>query len=233
MKLKFKSAEELAEDNPLLEEVEPTTDPEDLDEEEDLEDDLLGDDLGDDFLDDTESNPPLEKHKDLLKLLTDFAPFLKNTVNNWLGVQWDEEKKEFVKCKDVTPVMNIQGAAWAIGRIQTYARENNIITDISKDDYMFLQEDIIEEFWLNIGTRAKEFGIKKEGDILRVCNEMIHSAMLVLMGAGDGRYNKFLGTTITQTHNITDNPNNQNQNSPRSPQISTGARFKRAIFGKV
>jgi len=61
--------------------------------------------------------------------------------------------------------------------------------------------DIIENVWLNVGTRADgDFGIKEDGDILRICNELEHAAELVLMGAGDGRYNKFLAGTMSTNY---------------------------------
>lgn len=145
-------------------------------------------------------SPPLEKHSDLLKNLTDFDPYLKNLFNNWLGLTWDESKSKYVPNPFVRQIMNLRGAAWCIGVLKTYARKNNIITHIRDKEYKEMMSDIIENVWLNLGTR-EEFGVKSEGDIMRVCLEMEHAAALVLMGAGDGKYNKFLGTTYTSHEN--------------------------------
>ena len=172
-------------------------------------DNFFNEDLNDNLFNDGGGVAPIEKHNDLLKELTNFAPFLRSTVNNWLGIQWSEVDEKFVPNKNIKPIMNIHGANWCVGRLQIYARPNNIITDISSTDYQFLHEDIIEEVWINIGTRSEEFGIRNEGDILRVANELIHASTLVLMGAGDGRYNKFLGTSINRHENISADPAQQ------------------------
>jgi len=177
---------------------------------------LFNEDLNDNmyFGDGGGYSPPMDKHNDLLKELTNFSPFLKQTINNWLGVHWNESEEKYIPNPNIIPIMNLNGASWCVGRLQIYTRSNNIITDISSDDYRFINEDIIEEMWINIGTKSEEFGIYNEGDILRVCNEMIHASTLVLMGAGDGRYNKFLGTTITRHENV--NPGSQDyQMSPQ------------------
>lgn len=168
------------------------------------DDGLFDEDFNDDFGFGGGSVSPMEKHNDLLKELTNFAPFLKGAVNDWLGVTWNEEKKQYTSNPAISPIMNIKGAAWCVGRLKTYARPNNIITDISSDDYKNLQEDMIDEFWINIGTRKDEFGICNDGDVIRVCNELYHAAILVLMGAGDGRYNKLLSTTVNRNENLSE-----------------------------
>jgi len=184
---------------------------------------LFNEDLNDGmYLGDGGYSPPMDKHNDLLKELTNFAPFLKQTINNWLGVHWNESQEKYIPNPDVNPIMNINGASWCVGRLQIYTRSNNIITDISNEDYRFINEDIIEEMWINLGTRAEEFGIYDEGDILRVCNEMIHASTLVLMGAGDGRYNKFLGTTITRHENVNPGVQDYQMNSQYSKPKKQG-----------
>ena len=190
---------------------------EDLDIEEDLDigddldkdttdelddDDLFNDTSNDDFFGEG-STPPVQKHKDLLKELTNFAPYLKDTFNNWLGLLWSEEDNKYVKNKLVDPVMTLKGAVWCSGLLKTYARNNNIITDISTEEYKNMMGDIIESIWLNLGTRT-ELGIKQEGDLIEVANQLEHAAALALMGAGDGKYNKMLGTTFT--HSSSDRP---------------------------
>jgi len=108
--------------------------------------------------------------------------------------------------------MNRHCAAWCVGCLKTYARGNNIITDMNSEAYKNMMGDIIENVWLNVGTRADgDFDIKEDGDILRICNEVEHAAGLVLMGAGDGKYNKFLGTTVSRSESISLNPNVQRQ----------------------
>jgi len=98
--------------------------------------------------------------------------------------------------------MNRHCAAWCVGCLKTYARGNNIITDMNSEAYKNMMGDIIENVWLNVGTRADgDFDIKEDGDILRICNEVEHAAGLVLMGAGDGRYNKFLAGTMSTSYN--------------------------------
>ena len=171
-------------------------------------DDVMGGDgyvddydlYGDDILGDG-SPPPMQKHSDLLKNLTDFNPYIKEAINNWLGMNWDEGKKAYVKDDNINNIMNLNGALWCAGLMKTYARGNNIITDISLDEYKYIMADIIENVWLNLGTRD-DLGIVEDGDLLRVSNEIEHSAALALMGAGDGKYNKFLGTTISRSEQV-------------------------------
>jgi len=181
---------------------EPEEDIKDLGDDLDNDDDMFKDDLGfDDF--GGETRAPMEKHSDLLKELTNFEPYLKETVNGWLGLVWDEEKAKHIPSKDIKPIMNSICAGWCISFLKTYTRKNNIITHIGKYEYKFLIEDIIDAVWLNIGLRSDEFGIKNNGDILRICTELQHAAELILMGAGDGRYNTMLGTVTQRNENIT------------------------------
>ena len=184
---------------------------EDLDLDEDLDstneeelddDDLFNDDYNDDFFGEG-STPPIAKHKDLLRDLTNFAPYLKDMFNNWLGLVWSEEDNKYKTSPDVPPVMTIKGAVWCSGFLKTYARGNNIITDIASNEYKNMMGDIIEAVWLNLGTRT-DLGIKREGDLIAVAVQLEHAAGLVLMGAGDGKYNKMIGTTYT--HSSTDRP---------------------------
>ena len=220
MKLsKKQSLEETYEDEPIEE-------PED-----EIEEDLYEDDLGDDFYD--EGQPPMEKRADLLKSLTNFDPYLKETFNSWLGLTWDEDKEKYVKNPALKPTMSLQGAAWCAGYLKTYARPNNIITDISQEEYKNIMGDIIDAIWLNLGTRD-DLGIIEDGDLLRVGNEMEHAAALCLMGAGDGKYNKFLGTTISRHENV--NPENQmrqlNQQYMGRTSPSVLGKMRNMILGK-
>ena len=185
--------EEPIDDEPLDDDLDPLNDP-------------LGDDMfGDDFYG-MGGQSPLDKHKDLLKDLTNFAPYLKDTVNNWLGLTWNEDKGKYTPSQYIKPIMSIQGAAWCIGLMKTYTRGNTIITDIGEEEYKNMLTDHISAIWLNLGTRP-ELGIKDDGDLIRVANEMEHAAALVLMGAGDGKYNKMLGTTYSHHTTGAINPN--------------------------
>lgn len=168
----------------------------------DYQDDLLGaKDFGFDSI------SPMEKHADLLKELTDFDPFIQEIARKWLGLVWNDKKKEYVLDTKTTPIMNEKGADWCINFLLTYARKNNIITDLKHEDYIMLVEDVIDVAYLNVGTRAEEFGIKDDGDILLVCTQLIHAAMLVLMGAGgQANYKDLLQATITRSENVTHGP---------------------------
>jgi len=171
------------------------------------EDDL--DNVDDDFLDDGFDGDafgggpsPMEKHNDLLKQLTNFSPYLKAKINGWLGLIWNDEKEKYIEDPSVKPIMNTQCAKWCVGYLETYARENNIITHINKDDYKDLHEDIIEVVWENLGTRPEEFDIYSEGDLKTICVELEHAAILVLMGAGDGKYGGLLKETINRNESV-------------------------------
>jgi|SRR3972149_4053931 len=202
----------------------------DKDFDDDLKDDFYGGDFTDDFMGD-EGITPINKHGDLLKELTNFSPYLKETFNNWLGIVWSESQNKYVQNADMKPIMSIQCAAWAVGFLKTYARSNNIITNIGYDEYKFIMQDIIEAIWLNLGTRD-EFLVKEDGDLLRVANELEHAAALTLMGAGEGKYNAFLGT-VTSRHE-TVNPMMMQQN-PNQVQLEKNSgflqRLKKAIAG--
>ena len=220
---------------------------EDLKDDQMMQDDLMGDDLTDDYLggdnywgDDfygAGGQTPMKKHQDLLKDLTNFNPYLKDSINNWLGLTWDEEKSEFVRNPALSPILTIQGASWCIGYLKTYTRGNNIITDIGSDEYKNLVADMIEAIWLNLGTR-EDLGIRSDGDLLRVANELQHASELALMGAGDGKYNKFLGTTYSS--HTTMNPNMMmgrmnpmiNPLANQQKKMGTMERLKRMILGQ-
>lgn len=169
----------------------------DTDSEKFMSDDFgLGDDWG------MNSQTAMEKHSDLLKKLTNFDRYIREKINGWLGLRWSENKKTYIRDKYTTPVMNRRCAAWCIDFLKTYTRDNNIITHISEQEYKYLLTDIFEVLWLDIGTRTEIFGIKDDADLHRICVEMEHAAALVLMGAGDGKYTKFLGESTQRTENV-------------------------------
>jgi len=155
---------------------------------------------------------PIEKHSDLLKSLTDFNPFLKTMVAEWLGMVWNQEKEKYIHDPDVMPIMNVKGARWSVNFLRVYTRDNNIITNIDKDTYRNMMYDVIDTALLNIGTRAEEFAINNDGDVILVSNQLIHSTSLVLIGAsGNKVYNDLLGSTVSvnRSENFTQQqPNN-------------------------
>jgi len=154
----------------------------------------------------------LKKQSDLLKELTNFSPYLREALNNWLGLNWDESTQKFVRNPGITPIMSLKGGVWCAGYLRTYARNNNIITHLDEDSYKFMMADHIEAIWINLGTRD-DLGIKHDGDLLRVANEMQHAAELALLGASEGRYNKLLGSTSTYHYS------NQGMPNPIMPQV--------------
>ena len=136
MKLSRKqSLEETYDDEPIDDSIEEEPLDEDVD-------DAYEDDFGGDYYDD--GQPPIDKHADLLKSLTNFDPYLRDSFNNWLGLTWSEDKEKFLSNPLIKPVMTIQGAAWCGGYLKTYARPNNIITDIGQEEYKNMMNDIID-----------------------------------------------------------------------------------------
>jgi len=190
-----------------------------------FEDEPLDDEYLDDDLSDVQPTP-LQKYGDLLKELTNFSPYLRGCIFNWIGLFWNEEKQLFEKSEGVKPIMSYQGAVWCASFLRTYTRNNNIITDISHYEYIEMMKNHIDTVFLNIGTRD-EFEIEEEGDLLRVADEMLNAARLVLMGAGDGKYNSFM-STVTQRH---ESVNQMPQYAPYQQIPQQQAR--RGIFGSV
>jgi len=176
-------------------------------------------------------SPPMEKQSDLLKQLTNFDPYVRDKVNGWLGLVWDEDKERFVQSRYIKPIMNQRAAQWCIDYLKTYARENNIITDIGRDEYNNIVADIIDVVWLNLGTRPEEFRIRNNGDALRVAVELQHAAELVLMGAGDGKYSKLLSTTTQRSESV--QLGNQPMQAPMYPQPQMQEVKKAGMFTKI
>jgi len=165
----------------------------------------------------SESLPPIEKHSELLKGLTNFTPYLKETLNNWLGISWNEEEKRYKRHPLLEPMLSIQGAVWCMSYLKTFVRDNNIITHINKEDYQDLLLDAVDTILLNLGTRV-ELGISNNGDLIRVSNEMLASIQLILMGAGDGKYSKLMNTVYHHNTNTNDNGINNMGISRMQPQ---------------
>lgn len=173
----------------------------------------------------------MEKHNDLLKELTNFDPFIKETINGWLGIVWDDIKKEYVQDQNLKPIMNRAGAMWCVTFLRKYARSNNIITNISEREYAFIMSDVLEVIWFNIGLRKHDFGIKSNNDVFRVCNELEHTVALVLMGAGDGKYNQLLSTTTNRNESVSLN-DQRNMRQMQQPQRGFFGKAKNFLLGK-
>jgi len=159
---------------------------------------------------------PIDRNNDLFKQLTNFSPFLKIMVADWLGMVWNDKEGKYLEDPTAKPLMNILGARWCVNFLRVYTRDNNIITNIDKDEYADIKDDIIETSWLNIGTRSEEFGIKEDGDILKVCNQLYHAAILVLMGAGGMKtYSDLLTSTTQRSESVHVDPNRTQENQGR------------------
>ena len=179
MKIEYEDSKDLVDNNKT-----------ELFDNEDLFDDMGMGDFGEGTI------TPMEKHSQLLKELTDFAPFLREMFAEWIGVTWDPKTEKFKKDSSADQTMTLKGARWSISFLRTYARKTNIITRLDKDTYDHILEDIEKTLILNIGTRD-EFGIKNNGDFLLVSNQLIHAAQLVLVGAGGkDNYKDLLSKTV-------------------------------------
>lgn len=203
----------------------------------DLKDDDLGLGLNDDISDDlglglgTDLWPetgqsPIDKHSSLLKDLTDFDPIIQQRIRNWLGLDWDKDSKSF---KPKLPaIINEKGARWAIGFLRTYQCKTNIITNISKHEFGNLQLDVIKIAWVVFPTND-DFGVKSNADWYRLCTELDNSAFLILAGAADGKYTKFLQESVSRTETV-----NLSPTQPQSRQTKAGlfARIKNGILGR-
>lgn len=181
-----------------------------------------------DFIGD-DSASAMDKHNDLLKELTDFKPFFKEFSIRVLGLKWDYTKKEYVRNPAVEPIANEKFVNWAMTQFGCYLRKNNIITNIGLDEYKYLMTDISKVIILNIGTRMEEFGIKHNGDYMALSNHMIHSIELVLMGAGDGKYNNLLTSVTHRTENVQVNDGYNNRHKPGKKGILDN--LKSGMFG--
>jgi hypothetical protein len=178
----------------------------------DLEEDLNFDSSHDN------SFAPADKHSDLFRKLTNFEPFLKLMISEWLGMVWDESEQKMIKDPQLEPIMNYKGARWCVNFLRVYTRDNNIITNLKEDSYKWMMSDVIDVAVLNIGTRMEEFGIKNLASAITIWNQLIHSIDLVLMGAGGNRnYADLLGGSVKLNETVVNNDNktqsNQNKNN--------------------
>ncbi len=177
-----------------------------LDDDDDL--DLDGIDTS---FDDDNSTPPMEKHKDLLLKLTDFDPYLKTQIMEWLGMYFDDTKGGYVRDKNLKPMLNIQGARWGVNFLRIYTRDNNIITNFEREDYISIMKGVIKNAHYIPAVRREDFGLKNNSDILTFSSQLIDSVKLVLLGAGGNKnYSELLTKAVTRHENVnvTDNGNN-------------------------
>lgn len=160
-------------------------------------------------------NSPIQRHSDLLKELTNFDPVIARRIRNWLGLEYDDTVKDYKQRYQA--IINEKGARWAIGVLQTYQSKTNIITNLSKVEYHNMELEIIDLCWMVFPTLYDDFLIRSTADQYRLSQELQHSAILVLAGAGDGKYTKFLGESVTRTESINISPSNNNMNQGGRP----------------
>jgi hypothetical protein len=147
---------------------------------------------------------PMEKHSDLLKELTNFDPIIQERIRDWLGLDYDEQQKDYIQKHP--PIINTKGARWAIGFLRTYQSKTNFITNLNQAEYNTIKVEIIDGCWLVFPTKFDQFRVKDTADQWKLSNELQHSAFLVLAGAGDGKYTKFLGESVSRTESVSLNP---------------------------
>jgi len=194
----------------------------------------LDDDIGNSFSDldnfddfDEGTQAPMSKYSELLKELTNFDPIIQRRIRNWLGLEWDEKVQNYIPKKSA--IINEKGARWAIGCLEVYQSKPNIITNLGREEYIDLKIEIIDLCWLVFPTKFDDFDIKDPADQWRLSNELQHSAFLVLAGAGDGKYTKFLGETHSVHENISMQPNPPRQQSSNNNFLSG---IKNALLGR-
>jgi hypothetical protein len=184
-------------------------------EEEDLED--VDDDLADDDeetaeedIDNTDMSPEinaddfsglyddqnvLEKHAELLRTLTNFSPYLQKKFYEWSSTYWDETKQKLVPQEDNRPLMNVSGARNFCSFLNTYVRDNNIITVLDEKNFNFMIINILRVCGGVIADNYREFEIRSASDYERIVSELEDSAVLILSGTAGGKYNTFLSGT--------------------------------------
>ena len=179
---------------------------------------------------------PIDRYNDLLKELTKFDKYLKEKANGWLGLVWDQEKGKYVRDPNLDRVMNFKGVAYCINFLSTYVRGNNILTYIRKDDYKYITFDIYRIFLPGLLVNMQEFEIKSNADLINIGTQVAHSAQLILMGAGEGKYTAFLGTATSRSENVVVNGNNQQMDrrdiGPPMPKKSFFGSLKKVLGGE-
>jgi hypothetical protein len=175
-----------------------------------IDDNPIDDDYNDDFYPDMSQPTSIQKYNDLLKELTNFNPIIADVVNGWLGLTWNERNEKYETNPNIIPIMNMKGAMWCISYLKTYAKKTNLITHIDADEYKWLYWDINRVVWIDFATRD-DFGVKNNQDYHRIGMEIVHTALLVITGAGGGKYNQFFGSTTMRTEHVNVGNNQQGQ----------------------
>ena len=204
-----------------------------LDDKKDLIDDNpidnpIDDDYNDDFYPDISQPTSMQKYNDLLKELTNFNPVIADVINGWLGLTWNDKSEKYESNPLIIPIMNMKGAMWCISYLKTYAKKTNLITHISEDEYKWLYWDINRVVWIDFATRD-DFGVRNNQDFHRIGMEMIHTALLVITGAGGGKYNQFFGSTTMRTEHVNIGQGQQQQGMQMMPL----QKRKVGLFGTV
>jgi len=161
---------------------------------------------------------PMEKHNDLLKDLTNFDPFMKKKMYDWMGFKFDDNSGTYVEEKNIEPLLNYKGAKRLISILGTYARGNNILTNLDERSYKELIGDLVESMCYSIGPDMDEYGITSNSKFLLLLNDIEATVKLVLQGAGGGKYTDFLATTVQRNESVSGNI----QNQPGGPQMKQG-----------
>jgi len=120
----------------------------------------------------------------------------------------DENKR----CEPGTePDMNIKGVRWCIDLMRPYMRKNNIITELDREAYKGVMLEVYDLVYLGVGERAVDFEIKNDSTFAKVCNQICHSILLILIGAsGSKNYKQWLQESNQRTEHVQVN-NDQNQ----------------------
>jgi len=160
-------------------------------------------------------SPPMDSKRDLLQHLTNFKDMLAMKRHTWSGDVLDENGKWILGA--VPPTMNQQGINQGISFLQRYAHPSNFLTHLDRENFWYIMTDIVENTWDLFGRKKEGFGIKTEEELQYICDDIEHTAMLILIGAAHGEYKKFFGSTASFNYNM--NPNNMGQNfNPYNPQ---------------
>jgi hypothetical protein len=163
-----------------------------------------------------DSQTTMQKYGDLLKELTNFDTYLKDMLADWLGVEWDSKQQKWVPDEDAEERINKKGVKAILSFLKIYARKNNIITNVSEEEFRWIHQDLINETYTIFPCSAEYYGIKREEDLMVLCHQVYSSALLVMFGAGDGKYTTFLGQTTMRHENVSYQNMGENDGNGRS-----------------
>jgi hypothetical protein len=175
--------------------------------EEPIDDDNSVDDYDNDWSD-LQSPATGQKYSDLLKELTDFNPIIKDVVYGWSGFSYNVTTGKYERNDILRPLMNPEGVNWAIIFLKNYLKKTNFITNISEKEYTWLYQDIAKIVWTDFAVKD-DFGIKDNMDRHMIGESIIHTALLMLTGAGGGKYSQFMGSTTMRTEHVNVSPQGQ------------------------